>query len=267
MRFSIVTPNYNGASFLEQTIRSVLAQKREVELEYILVDGGSTDGSIEIINRYRNEFTHCIVEKDSGPAEAINKGIRLASGDVVAWLNADDIYFPSTLARVRDGFDVSPEAAMCFGGCLIIDENGGEIRDSITRFKELFYPISCRFTYQCINYISQPALFFRRGAVVNVGPLIENMVAAWDYEFILRLWRQGSAHRIKGEPLSAFRWHDRSISGEHFHVQFKEEYEAARDDAGLLSPQTLVHFLVRWGIVGIYAAMSTFRASAGERRT
>lgn len=264
MRFSIITPNYNGARFLEQTIQSVLAQKRWVELEYILVDGGSTDGSIEIINRYRDQFAHCIIEEDSGPAQAINKGLRLATGEVVAWLNADDIYFPSTLARVRDAFAVAPDAAMCFGGCVIINEQGEEIRDSITRFKELFYPLSCRFTYQCINYISQPALFFRRDAVNRAEQLSEDMVAAWDYEFVLRLWRQGTAHRIIGDPLAAFRWHGQSISGEHFHTQFREEYEAAKKDAGALSLQTPIHFLVRLGIISIYSAMSVMRSTKGN---
>ena len=90
------------------------------------------------------------------------------------------------------------------------------------------------------------------------------MVAAWDYEFILRLWRQGGAHRIKGEPLSAFRWYGQSISAEHFRTQFREEYEAARNDAGLLSLQTPIHFLVRWSIVGIYSVMSLVRSRSRQ---
>ena len=263
MKFSIVTPSYNSAQYLEQTIEAVLEQRRYVDLEYILVDGGSTDGSLEIIDRYRSEFSHCIVESDEGPAEAINKGLEMASGDIVAWLNADDIYFPAALARVRDAFDVSPKASMCFGGCLIIDEKGEEIRSAITRFKELFYPLSSRFTYQCINYISQPALFFRTRPVKKVGPLRQDMVAAWDYEFILRLWNEGNACRVKGAPLSAFRWYDQSISGENFHLQFKEEYEVAKEDAGF-SLQTGLHFLVRWSIVGIYSAMSLVRSRSRQ---
>ena len=259
MLFSIITPNYNGATYLEQTIESVL-QQTGVDFEYIIVDGGSNDGSIEILAQYRKELAHCIVERDYGPAHAINKGLRLANGDVIAWLNADDIYFPRTLARVRDSFDIAPQASMCFGGCHIINEEGEEIRDAITRFKELFFPISNRFTYQCINYISQPALFFRGSAVKTVGLLREDMVAAWDYDFILRMWRQGYAQRIKGEPLSAFRWYDQSISGENFAIQFKEEYEAAKKDAGTFSLQTGLHFLVRWGIVGIYSAMAMTRS-------
>ena len=263
MRFSIITPNYNGARFLEQTIESVFAQRKFVDLDYILVDGGSTDGSHAIIDRYRADISCCIIERDSGPAEAINKGLKLARGDIVAWLNADDVYFPRTLARVRDAFAVAPHSSMCFGGCLIVNEDGQEIRDSITRFKELFFPLSSRFTYQCINYISQPALFFRKEKVDRVGLLREDMVAAWDYEFILRLWRLGVACKVKGEPLSAFRWYGQSISGENFRIQFKEEYEAARDDAGPYSLQSLIHLMVRWGIVGIYSGMSMLR---GRRR-
>ena len=182
----------------------------------------------------------------------------------MAWLNADDIYFPRTLARVRDAFTVAPNSSMCFGGCVIINEKGEEIRDSITRFKQLFYPLSSRFTYQCINYISQPALFFRTEAVSRAGRLREDMVAAWDYEFILRLWKLGNACRVKGEPLSAFRWYDQSISGENFHLQFEEEYLAAKEDAGRVSLQTGIHFLVRWSIVGIYSAMSMVRSRSSQ---
>ena len=265
MRFSIITPNYNGARFLERTITSVLAQREHVDLDYIVVDGGSTDGSVDIIERFRDHLSHCIIEQDNGPAEAINKGFRLATGDIVAWLNADDIYFPGSLARVRDAFDLALQAAMCFGGCLIIDEQDEEIRDAITGFKELFYPLSSRFTYQCINYISQPALFFRTDKARAAGPLREDMVAAWDYEFILRIWRLGSACRVNGKPLSAFRWHGESISGEHFNIQFKEEYESARDDAGRFSLQTGIHFLVRWAIIGIYSALSMAR-SRGKKQ-
>ncbi len=267
MKFSVITINYNGSAFLEQTIKSVLElQSDDVELEYIIVDGGSTDGSIDIINRYHDELAHCIVEKDDGPAHAINKGFNLASGDIVCWLNSDDIYYGGALTRVQQAFAENPGASMCFGGCDIIDEQGGEIRSSITRFKELFYPLSRRFTYQCINYISQPSLFFRRDIVEKVGPIRQDMAAAWDYEFILRLWHHGPAKRIPGRPLAAFRWHDQTISGQHFRIQFLEEYDAARKDAGSFSIQAGIHFLVCWGIIGIYSAMSTLRARSGNNK-
>lgn len=265
MRFSVITPNYNGEKYLEQTIQSVLLQRNDVEVEYIVVDGESSDSSLEIINSYKDQISHCIIENDSGPANAINKGFAVATGDVVSWLNADDIYFPHTLERVGKILHGDTEYSMCFGGCPIVDTGGKEIRSSITNFKEFFYPFSSRFTYQCINYISQPALFFKGDILRNVGPLREDMVAAWDYEFILRFWRQAKAVRVKGRPLAAFRWHEESISGQNFKIQFKEEYEAAKSDAGVLMPQTLLHLLVRWGIVGIYSAMSKKRNGLQRR--
>ncbi len=265
MRFSVITPNFNGALYLEKTIRSILDQKKDVDLEYIVVDGGSTDGSLNILDRYRDSIDRCIIEKDTGPANALNKGFRLATGDVISWLNSDDLYFPGTLARVQKSFESSESAAMCFGGCSIIDEQNNEIRSSITGFKELFFPLSSRFTYQCINYLSQPSLFFKRFAVEEAGLLRENMVAAWDYEYILRLWHSGSTTRVKGSSLAAFRWHESSISGQNFRVQFEEEYLAAKADGGAVSPQTLMHFLVRWGIVGAYSLMSWQRARNAQK--
>ena len=264
MRFSIISPNYNGGRFLEQTLASVTAQAADgIELEYIVVDGGSTDASHEIIARYASKIAKTIIEKDSGPANAINKGLAVATGDILAWLNADDIYYPGALRRVKQAFEERQQSdtVLCFGGCPIINAQGKEIRQGITRFKELFYPVSSRFTYQCINYLSQPALFFRRSAFEQAGPLREDMRAAWDYEFILRLWRSGGATQVQGAALAAFRWHEQSISGQHFACQFQEEYEAARDDAGRLAPQTWLHFFVRWGIVSIYSLMARRRKS------
>ena len=268
MRFSIITPNYNGDTFLEQTLKSVISQRGDgIEIEYIVIDGGSTDRSPDILSTYQDEITHLLIEPDTGPANAINKGFALATGDVISWLNADDYYFPMTLQRIKKCLEKSPEVALCFGSCPIVDADSQEIRHGITRFKEAFFPISSRFTHQCINYISQPTLFFRKSSLHKAGPLREDLVAAWDYDFILRLWRQGKGHCIAGEPLAAFRWHEQSISGQNFQIQFKEEYEAIRNDIGLFMPQTLIHYCVRWAIVTAYWAMSCRRSLRASRET
>lgn len=258
--FSVITPNYNGEAYLESTIRSVLAQRQNgIELEYIVVDGMSTDSSLSIIEKYSNEIDRVIVEKDTGPANAINKGFRAATGDVVSWLNADDVYYPGALHRIQSVMTQYHDISLCFGACPIIDLEGNEIRRWITKFKELFFPISGRFTIQCINYISQPATFFRREAVKRAGFLKEDMVAAWDYDFILRLWQQGRVLHVKGPPISAFRWHEASIGGSNFHIQFKEELECVIEYAGAVAPQTLIHHGVRWGIIGAYSLMAFLR--------
>jgi glycosyltransferase involved in cell wall biosynthesis len=260
MIFTIITPNKNGERFLEETIRSVISQKGSgVDLEYIVIDGGSTDDSPEIIGRYEKDIAQIITEPDRGPVAAINKGLRLASGEIIAWLNADDRYHPGALKRVAETMAAHTDRALCFGACRIIDEEGREIRRGITRFKEAFFPLSSQFTIQCLNYISQPAMFFRRSALEAAGCLREDMVAAWDYDFMLRLWRQGGAVHVPGEPLADFRWHPGSISARKFAVQFKEEFDTAARDAGNLAPQTWIHGIVRWGIVGIYSLMAAVR--------
>jgi glycosyltransferase involved in cell wall biosynthesis len=263
MRFSIITPNYNGAVFLETTILSVLNQKQDdFQLEYIIIDGGSTDGSIEIIEKHRKNIDILLIEKDTGPANAINKGFARATGEVLAWLNADDIYYPDTFIRVKSFMENQKMASFCFGKCPVINERGEEIRRRITRFKELFFPISSRFVFQTINYISQPSVFFRRSNFDGKKPFLrEDLVAAWDYEFFLRLWSCGNGGIVPGGPLAAFRWHESSISGQNFNKQFQEEYHLAKCDAGAYAPQASLHFCVRWGIVLAYSIMTQLRKS------
>ncbi len=261
MLFSVITPNYNGGRFLEEALRSVFMQSHEdgIEIEYIIIDGKSTDCSGKIIEKYAGKFSEIIIERDSGPANAINKGLRIANGDVVSWLNADDRYLPGAFGRVRNALQQNPKKALCFGRCPIIDERGVRIRSFITRFKEAFFPFSSLFAIQCINFVSQPAMFFRRTCLEKVGFLREDLVAAWDYDFLLRLWHRGGAVAIKGLPVAEFRWHAGSISGQSFVRQFKEEFEIAVTDAGAASLQTMIHWCVRWGIVGIYSAMRNRR--------
>ncbi len=259
MKISVITPNYNGDRFLARTLESVVAQHSAdagFELEYIVVDGGSTDTSPGILHRYAHGITALIREPDQGPADAINKGLQRATGDVLAWLNADDTYTPDALARVAAAMTQNPDAALCFGHCTIVDEHDCEIRRGITRFKQFWYPLSSRFTIQTLNYVSQPALFFRRSAWEQAGPLRTDLTAAWDYDLLLRLWRSGRAVRIGRPPLAAFRWTAASISGTHFETQFREELEAARTDAGRFSPQVLMHQVVRYAIIAVYRWMA-----------
>lgn len=258
--FSIIIPSYNSAAYIEQALSSILMQREiGLEVEIIIVDGQSSDNTLQLLEKYQRRINHLIVEPDDGPANAINKGLALASGELLTWLNADDIYQPKALKRVADIYTSQREASFYFGRCSIIDEQSHEIRSWITRFKELFFPINSHFVFQCINYISQPATFFTRDAYHQAGPLREDMVAAWDYEFFLRLWHQGKGVLVNSSPIASFRWHEQSISGQNFTIQFKEELDAALKDAGKLSVQGIIHRAVRWGIVGAYSAMATKR--------
>ena len=167
MKISILTPNFNGARWLARSMDSVLSQELAPgdELEYLFLDGGSTDGSLKIAEARRDRLAAIISEKDNGPADALNKGFRRATGDLIGWLNADDMYRPGALAAAIAAARAHPKAAFFFGKCRIIDEEGHEIRGFPTFVKNACFPFSSHFLIQCINYVSQPSSWFRRSAL------------------------------------------------------------------------------------------------------
>ena len=261
MKITVITPNYNGGRWLARGMDSVLAQELAPgdELEYLFLDGGSTDDSLKIAEARRARLAALVSEKDDGPADALNKGFARATGELVGWLNADDVYRPGALAKAIAAAKAHPRAAFFFGKCRIVDEAGVEIRGFPTFVKNACFPFSSRFLIQCINYVSQPASWFRRSALAAAGGLRTDFKAAWDYDLTLRLWRQGGGVRIAGEPLADFQWHPGSISGTHYERQFAEEWRAAAADAGRFSPQAAIHWLVRHGIVACYRLMNRSR--------
>lgn len=264
-RFSIIVPVRNGERFVSQAIRSIVSQRVPgIEVELIVVDGASTDGTVGAARGFGGAVDRLISGPDRGPADAINKGLALCGGEFLGWLNADDVYHPQALARAARAFDAHPRAAVAFGRCRIVDEAGLEIRKPITRFKEACFPFSSRFLIRTLNYVSQPALWFRRGAWEQAGPLRTDLQAAFDYDLLLRLWAHGGAARVPGGPLADFRWHPGSISGSRFALQFEEELAAAQADAGPASLAVFLHRAVRRGIVFCYTRMA--RARQGRAR-
>lgn len=255
-KVTVVTPSYNSARFIEICIKSINAQRSDTfKVRHIIMDGGSTDGTADIVNQYLNEDTIFISKPDKGPADAINKGFALSNSDYVCWLNADDVYESGALERAAALLDASPKASFCFGNCPIINENGNEIRKFITRFKEFFFPISSKVVIQTLNYISQPSVLFRTSAVREVGDLRLDLKAAWDYDFLLRLWNLGPAVRVKGVQ-AYFRWTPNSISGQNFAQQFKEEFDAAVRQAGYWKPWIWIHWVCIKFIVVLYSLMT-----------
>lgn len=181
-RISIITPSYNQAKFLEQTILSVLDQDYP-DIEYIVMDGGSTDGSVEIIKKYAGKLEHWESVKDKGQADAINKGFARASGDIVAWLNSDDFYHPRALRSAVQVFDENPDVVLVYGNMLAVDENGAT-------FNTLNYKQLTLEDLLCFQIIGQPAVFMRRSALQKTSGL--NL----DFHFLLDhlLWIQIAQH-------------------------------------------------------------------------
>jgi len=176
---SIITPSYNQAEYLETTIQSVLAQDYP-NLEYIIVDGGSTDGSVEIIQKYKDRISWWISEPDNGQADAINKGFRRAGGEFVAWLNSDDLYLPGAISEAVAVLQPDRTLGMVFGEALTIDANG----NPLNRLSFGNWGISQLMRFQII---CQPAVFMRRSMLAQAGYLDENFHFMLDHHLWLRI--------------------------------------------------------------------------------
>lgn len=184
---SIVTPSYNQAHYLEKTIASVLSQTY-ARLEYIVMDGGSTDGSVEIIRKYASRLAGWASERDKGQTDAINKGFARARGEILAWLNSDDTYEADAVAEAVRYLQDHPEAGMVYGDTHFIDEEGqviGKFPAAQTDYRRL------RRGYV---HIPQQASFFRAELWRNVGPLDPTFYFAMDYDLWVRLSRIAPLH-------------------------------------------------------------------------
>lgn len=178
---SIVTPSYNQAAYLEAAIRSVLAQDY-TPLEYLIVDGASQDGSLQIIQRYTGRLAWWVSEPDRGQAEAINKGFQHARGDIVAWLNSDDVYLPGAVRSAVDALQANPQAGMVYGEAVTIDSAGRPLN------RLAFGDWGLR---ELMNFrvICQPAVFMRRALLEKAGYLDDSFHYMLDHHLWLRMAR------------------------------------------------------------------------------
>ncbi len=196
MKISVVTPSLNQAAYIRTTIASVLDQNYS-DLEYIVVDGGSTDGTLEILKGFGGRL-RWISEPDRGQTDAINKGLRMASGDILAYLNADDLYLPGTLDRVAGYFSAHPEAGWVYGDCCLIDETGGPIGKLDAPSFDL-----PRMIYRA-EYVPQPTVFWRHSAAAVIGEFDVSLRYTMDYDYFVRLGTYTPGHRLQAE-LACFR--------------------------------------------------------------
>jgi len=213
---SIVTPSYNQAAFLEQTLLSVLEQDYP-HLEYLVVDGNSSDGSVDLIQKYAHRLAWWVSEKDSGQAEAINKGLARARGEIVAWLNSDDTYLPGTVSAAVRALQEHPEAALVYGDMLAVDENGQVINR--LRYRQLDLT-----DLLCFQIIGQPAVFMRREALEKAGPLDPSYHCLLDHHLWIRMAAQGPIVHV-AQTWAAARYHpaakNRARAGEFGREAFR----------------------------------------------
>ncbi|PKN97456.1 MAG: glycosyltransferase [Chloroflexi bacterium HGW-Chloroflexi-4] len=179
---TIVTPSYNQARFLEQTMRSVLDQNFP-NVEYLVVDGGSTDGSVDLIQKYSKRIKWWVSEKDNGQAEAINKGFARAKGEIIAWINSDDYYMPGAIAEAVKALSDHPKVGMVFGNVRVVDENEKVLN-------QLAYGDWGLSDLMSFHIIGQPAVFMRRDVLERAGHLDQTYHLLLDHHLWIRLARE-----------------------------------------------------------------------------
>jgi glycosyltransferase involved in cell wall biosynthesis len=200
---SIVTPSYNQAEFLEETIRSVLDQDYE-PIEYAVVDGGSTDGSVEIIRRYADRLAWWTSEPDHGQAHALNKGFARAGGEVRGWLNSDDTLLPGAVSRLVSELERDRSLALAYGDAVWLDGDSRRIGYQSAREWDLK-----AMARSGSAHVLQPASLWRREAWERAGPLDESFHYVFDTVFFLRMAALGRASHL-AEPLAGYRIHPAS---------------------------------------------------------
>ena len=235
---TIVTPSFNQADYLEATIKSVLEQSYP-HIEYIIMDGGSTDGSVDVIQKYAGKLRCWESAKDKGQTDAINKGFNRAKGDILAWLNSDDTYAnPNAIADAVNFLLANPEVAMVYADCDFINEQGqviGKFASRQTDYAKL------RTGYV---HIPQQTMFFRARYWKELGPLDPSFYFAMDYDLWVRIARQAPIQYLPGKTWANFRIHTSSKTNVNDERGWKEMLRVHyRDGGSFFSPIVAKYYL------------------------
>lgn len=198
-RFSIVTPSYNQAPYLERTLQSVMNQSYD-NVEHIVVDGRSSDDTVSILEQYEDQYNlRWISESDRGQSHAVNKGLEMASGDWIGWQNSDDFYLSGAFEAVADAVEVTPDAAAVYGDLIIVDGDGNEVARQ-------FMTVPSKFVQRYWSlFASNQSLFVRADVFEEIGGLNETYTYAMDADLMWKLLEYDAPLCRIGECLGAFR--------------------------------------------------------------
>lgn len=206
VKISIVTPSYNQGQFIADAIESVSNQDYP-DKEHIIVDAMSTDETLDVIKSYAHlPHLRWVSEPDNGQSDAINKGFKMATGDVIAWLNADDYYLPQTFSKIADAFKQNHDAGIIYGNAMMVNQN----KEALRVKKDHLFDRGVLLYYGC--YIQSTTTFFRR-EIIDANHLIDSSYKlCMDYEYFVRLSTLGYCFQYTPETLAAFRWHETNLS-------------------------------------------------------
>jgi glycosyltransferase involved in cell wall biosynthesis len=218
---SIAIPSLGQRAFVERTLDSVLSQRGDFDLEVLVQDGGSTDGTLEVLERFRDRVS-LVVEPDAGQADAVNRALRRSRGGILGWVNSDDLLRPGAVQAAVEAFRAHPEAPWLHGRCDIVDEQDRIIRRPVSAYKDHRARRHSLEGLLVENYVSQMTVFWRRSLQDRVGLLDPTLRYTFDYDLWLRFARVAPPLFLE-RTLAAFRWHVSSKSGSSFEAQFAED--------------------------------------------
>lgn len=219
MKISVVTPSYNQVQYVQRTIESVLHQEY-ADVEYIVVDGCSTDGSSEILETYRDRLQCLIIEPDEGQADAIRKGFEIATGDILCFLNSDDLLLPGALSRVNEAFCANEDVDLIYSHRIFVD---GDDRPN----KFWILPPHSNYGMSRWDFIPQETCFWRRRLMSDAGSVDPTFQFALDYDLFVRMMKVGKFRRIN-DFFAAFRVHPEAKSSTLYETVGREEVERVR---------------------------------------
>ena len=266
MKISIVTPTFKRVAYIEQTIKSVIDQEGDFEIEYIIREGGAaTPELLDIFKKYKKlietdkryakvRFSY-LSEKDNGQSDAINKGLKQVTGDIVAFINDDDYYEPGVFAYIVKTFTEDPSVKWCYGKCKIVDKQGKEVRKYITMYKNLLLKFNSEGLLFSENYISQPSTFWRKEVLDKIGYFETEEYYCMDYQYWLRICNKFGIGKFLNKYLADFRYYSDSKSGGVNPKHFQDELRIAKQYGRKRKLAIFFHTINCWKIIITYKIM------------
>ncbi len=252
-KISIVMPSYNQATYIEQAIKSILDQHYP-NLELIVMDGGSKDGTIEILKQYSNSLIWTS-QKDNGQAHAINLGLEKATGEILAYLNADDFLEPGCLEAIAGAFKKHPKALWVTGRCNNVDQRGVKIRGFVSVYKNVLLEFRSLYLLIIVDFIAQPATFWHRSLMEEVGRLDESLHYNLDYDLFLKFMKKARPSCVR-KHLANFRIHNNAKTASSSTTQQYIDEDKTFIRCHTANPLLLfLHDLHRWLITIAYARL------------
>lgn len=251
-KISIVIPSYNKVDYVRETLQSVISQNYK-NLELIVQDGGSTDGTLEIIREYANRYPEIVrleTNKDKGQAVAINKGFQKATGEILAFINADDLYATGAFKKVGKTFLANPDLIWLAGKGKVINNSGKEIYNFVALYKNLLLIINSYKLLLTVNYLVQPSVFLSKKAFDNFGPIEGNKRGVLEYDWWLRLGKK-KMPKVLNSTLSSFRLVRGTTSSTFYKQMLDDDFKIAQkySSSSIILFLHFLHNLVRTIIV------------------